>query len=575
MPYKPGRPGRPPLAPADHPALSLKLGAGEKAAALAKLNPVKMPNQTIVEDLQKSYPQDKRWRVFRDDPDYILVNHWMLQCRGYVKLALDNFDTDSFEMDLFGQVPDDEETLLLSRLRVGLLLKIHGKKALLSQFEPLFRVYFGCDTPLKGPKNSDDYAAPDLPRFDDLFIDEKYHILALLVAEVTLHQDFRDFIDKNNLSPVLLRPETLWREAKGAVVEEFIVIFDGTAGYKRTTKARELVVPKKRDLAPADPDSELGPKPFDTTVSYEQIFRGIYELDALVAELLTKKTKKNKAILDVLKHPEFVENMYDVEMRKRRVIHQRRKESEMSRLLATRKRSLRLEAKEKIRAIEEQERKDQELEDLQYAVMRRSSRNTRLTPSMDYTGGVTREQRLRKRLESSPEISEASAEPTEITEVKNEDSMDVEPPEPVAEEKVLDQGVESSGNGGFGDSNHNQEVPLRNEDSLVQREPEHKPFPNNDSSSPTHEPSKTKIEEGLDNLQGSILGPPMQNVDSQTRLPAAFPPRLAIPETMPLPQLAGTRENSEGPPRPNPTPQDLSTTIAHINGENQPDNSQQ
>lgn len=573
MPFKPGRPGRPPLAPADHPALSLKLGAGEKAAALAKLNPVKMPNQTIVEDLQKSYPQDKRWRTFRDDPDYLLVMHWMLLCRGYVKLALDNFDTDSFEMDLFGQIPDDEETLLLSRLRVGLLLKIHGKKALLSQFEPLFRVYFGCDTPLKGPKNSDDYAAPGLPRFDDLFIDEKFHILALLVAEVTLHQDFKDFIEKNNISPMLLRPETLWREAKGAVVEEFIVVFDGTAGYKRTTKARELVVPKKRDLAPEDPDSELGPKPFDVTVAYEQIFRGIYELDALVAELLTKKTKKNKAILDVLRHPEFVDNMYDVEMRKRRVIHQRRKESEMSRLLATRKRSLRLEAKEKIKAIEEQERKDQELEDLQYAVMRRSSRNTRLTPSMDYTGGVTREQRLRKRLESSPELSEASVEPTEVTEVKDESSMDIEVPEPVVEEKVFEQGVESSGNGS--NSNHNPEVPPREENTVQTAQSEQNSFPNSNSSAPTHEPSKSKIEEGLDNLQGSFLGPPMQNVDSQSRLPAAFPPRLAIPETMPLPQLAGTRENSEGPPRPNPTPKDLSATIARINGDNQPDNSQQ
>lgn len=540
MPFKPGRPGRPPIAPADHPAHSLKLGAGEKTAALAKLTPVKMPNETIVEDLQKSYPDDKRWRKFRADPDYIFVMQWILQCRGYVKLALEHFDTDTFEMDLFGQVPDDEETLLLSRLRVSLLLKIHGKKALLAQFEPLFRVYFGSDTPLKGPKNNDDFAAPGLPKFDDLFIDEKFNILALLMAEVSLYQDFRDFIDKNKLPPMLLRPESLWREAKGAVVEEFIVVFDGTAGYKRTTKAKELLVPKKRDEAPTDPDSELGPRPFDLTVTYEPIFRDIYQLDAVVAELLAKKTKKNRTILDVLKHPDFVENMFAVETKKRRIIHHRRKETEMARLLATRKRSLRLEAKEKIKAIEEQERKTQELEDLQYAVMRRSSRNTRLTPTtMDYSGGVTREERLRKRLESTPEMSEASTEPTEITEVKDEDFMDVD----IAEQPKAD---------------------------TIEAKEDHKPSPIEASK------EYATAEDTFHEFQGNPSNPqPIYSSDSyQAQVPASFPPHLSIPENLPLPQFAGSRENSEGPARPNPTPRELAAVLTPSNGISQLENPQ-
>lgn len=489
-----------------------------------------MPNDAIVANLQTSYPKEKRWRDFRNDPNYIYVLQWIAQCRGYVKLALEHFDVDLFEMELFALVqppPIDDLALLSNRLRLALLLKIHGKKIpLLGLFEPLFRVYFGSETPLKGPNEEEetDFAAADWPLFDDLFIDEKFQVLALLILEVSMYQDFREFIDKNKLSAAVLRPESVFREAKGASVEEYIVVFDGTACYKRTTKTVELQVPKKRSLAPADPDEALGARPFDVSVvNYEAVFRNIYQLDAFITELSGKKNKKNKTLLDVVKKPDFVENLFTFETKKRRIIHHRRKESEMARLLATRKRSSRLEAKEKQRYHEEQERKAQELEDLQYAVMRRSSHRTRNRFTdpvpMDYTGGITREERLKKRLEGTPDVSEeplGSTEPTEVEpEVKNEAEQDIGSGSPQETEDVIETP---------------QETPQEAED-IMEIDGPGKPQPNSNFQ---------EVQQVQETLTGSLAG--------------SLAP-FTLPETMPSPKLAeASRETSEGPNRPNPTP---------------------
>lgn len=403
----------------DHPAHNLRIGEPEDVQTLLKLTPVKLPNIATVESLIENYPKDKRWSTFRSDPRYIYVMNWMYQCRGYIKLALEHFDVDLFEIELFELVhppPIDELALLVNKTKLALLGKIHGKKvASLASFEPLFRIYFGHETPLGGGSEDEDTEVDQTayPKFDDLYIDEKIDIFYVMMTEVSQYPDFRDFIDKNKFAPDQLRTPMIYSHSvkKNGHGEDYVLAFDGTALYKRLVAVPELNVPKKRKLAPQWPEEEYGPEKFDAaSVEFELIFKDIYGLNEFIKSLLhNKKSKKNKAMLDVLQLPAFISNAFSYDIKKRKILSHRRKDLEMARLLATRKRSSRLEAKEKQRHIEEQERKLKEMEELQYAASRRRSQRARLQMQtkmkMDYTAGLTREERLNLRMQKAVEDS--------------------------------------------------------------------------------------------------------------------------------------------------------------------------
>lgn len=353
--------------------------------------------------------------------------NWMYQCRSYIKLASEHFDADLFEIELFELVhppPLDDLTLIVNKTRLALLAKVHGKKVTsLASFEPLFRIYFGNNTPLGGKDVVDedevDIDNSEFPRFDDLYIDDKIDILYVMMLEVSQYPDFRDFMDKNKLGPDQLRTSQIYAHPvkKHGHSEDYFLACDGTALYKRTVGYPELNVPKRRKLAPQWPDEEYGAEKFDSdSIEYELIFRDIYGLNDYIGTLLpNRKSKKNKAILDVIQLPAFVANVFSYEIRKRKILSHRRKDFEMARLLATRKRSLRLEAKEKQRNLEEQERKLKEVEELQYAASRRRSQRARHQMqskiNMDYTAGLSREERfkLRQRAQDSANGSQISS----------------------------------------------------------------------------------------------------------------------------------------------------------------------
>lgn len=350
--------------------------------------------------------------------------NWMYQCRGYLKLASEHFDADLFEIELFELVhppPLDEGTLVVNKTKLALLAKVHGKKITsLATFEPLFRIYFGNNTPLGGKDVGDeddvDVDNSEFPRFDDLFIDDKIDILYVMMLEVSQYSDFRDFMDKNKLAPDQLRTPQIYAHPvkKNRHSEDYFLACDGTALYRRTVSYPELSVPKRRKLAPQWPDEEYGPEKFDSdSIEYELIFRDVYGLNDYIGTLLpNRKSKKNKAILDVIQLPAFVANVFSYEIRKRKILSHRRKDLEMARLLATRKRSLRLEAKEKQRNLEEQERKAKEMEELQYATSRRRSQRARQQMqsknNMDYTAGLSREERFRLRLQKAQDSANGS-----------------------------------------------------------------------------------------------------------------------------------------------------------------------
>lgn len=397
-----------PQAELDHPAENLRIGTPNERSVLSKLTPITLPNDDLVLSLQKQYPKDERWKTFRNDYQYIYVMNWMHQCRGYVRLGGELFDVDLFEIELFNLVyppPLDDMHLLLHKARLALLSKVNGKRVeSLALFEQLFRLYFGVETPLGGSED-DETLLDNSVLFDDLFIDQKIEILYLLMSEVSLYSDFRDFIERSKLSPEMARPLQLFRAVdpqKPSHLEEYVLVFDGTAVYKRVVVAPSLVIPKKRRLCPEDPEEAFGEDSFDAEkITYELVYKSIFDLDAFIEELkVNRNKKKNRLILEVIKKPAAVSNVFEYETRKRRILMSRRKENEMARLLATRKKSSRLEAKVKQRNEEEQERKLRELEDLQYSTSRRSQRNYHILENKlksDFTAGLSRGERLNLR----------------------------------------------------------------------------------------------------------------------------------------------------------------------------------
>lgn len=412
-----------PVAGQDHPALELRIGTYDEKTNLSKVSPTVLPNDKLVEELQMNHPKDKRWKEFRNDFRYIYVMNWMSQCRGYLKLASEHFDVDLFEIELFNLVsppPIDDLSLLLHKTRIALISKVHGKKTeSLALFEPLYRVYFGIETPLGGVEESDEELSQttDLPLFDDLYIDEKIDILYSLMVEVTTYSGFREFVEKNKLTPDVIRASLVYRgkDPKApSTLEDYLLVFDGTAMYKRIVVAPSLVIPKKRSLSPQDPETAFGEDAFDAQkIRFELIYKDVYRLEELIEELkIQRNHKKNRLLLDIIKKPAAIAKVFEYEIRKRRILMSHKKENEMARLLATRKKSSRIEAKQKQRLEEEQERKLRELEELKYASSRHSRRslnNLGHQVKSDVSTGLSRADRLKLR-KGTNEIQELTDE---------------------------------------------------------------------------------------------------------------------------------------------------------------------
>ena len=404
---------------ADHPAMLLRIGTPDEKAAMARAAPVTLPNDDLVRSLQQKYPKDKRWLLFRNDYRYIYVVNWMYQFRGYIKSGSEHFDVDSFEIELFNLVnppPLDDLSLVLHRARLALISRVHGRKVeSLAHFELFYRHHFGMDTPLGAiDEDAEDVLGEQPPGaicFDDLYVDEKIDILYTLIMKVTQYADFREYVERH-VHLDFARPHVLFsgRDAKQGVLGDFLLVFDGTAMYKRTVEYPVMEIPAKRRQSPRDPEHAFGAAAFDAKcVKYDLIYKDIYALDAFIEELKVHRNhKKNRLILEVIKKPAAISNVFDYETRKRRVILSRKKENDLALLLATRKKSSRLEAKQLRRNEEEQDRRLSELEALRNSSTRRSRRNMNSLQNKLTAGSsakITREERWKLRKGPMPDFS--------------------------------------------------------------------------------------------------------------------------------------------------------------------------
>ncbi|CUM63688.1 uncharacterized protein PRCAT00001272001 [Priceomyces carsonii] len=380
----------------------LVFGNDDQINALAKLQHVILPNQR--------FKDEKSIKELRSDPKYLYVTNWLYTCRGFIKLQSEHFDIDLFEIELLNLVyppPIDESVLFINKLKVSLITTLQNSKmSSLNNFEKIFRMWFGLDTSLKGNEDEDDIT--EEPLFDNLKIYEKFEILYILISYISQYSLFRTWIDKNNVSMDMLRNTPIYSEVlnKG-IIEEYLLFFDSSSLYKRVSNFHSLQIPKKRLQAPSDPESFYEEDQFDVrNVTYELIYRNIYEFSSYLKNLKKKKNSKmNKDISAKISRSSIVDAVFHSEIKKRKVLTNRRKEVQLANLLATRKRSSRLEAKEKQKNEELRLLKIQEEEELKVAAEKRLERR-RLARDEQFQGisnsnGITREERLRNRKENS------------------------------------------------------------------------------------------------------------------------------------------------------------------------------
>jgi hypothetical protein len=424
-----------------HPALALSIGSDDQVSQLSKLLPIHLPN-----DAQDQNKLEK----LRNSNAYIFVLTWLYQCRGFIKLQNEHFDADLFEIELLNLVsppPVDDSVLFINKLKVGLIVALRGggaKNTSSDEFEAVFREWFGTETPLGGAVDEND-ETPQL-QFDYLFIESKIEVLYMAISYICSYSQFRQFLDRHQLTADDLKPEVLHSE----LVEEnesmdYILVFDNTRLYKRTVICPELVVPKKRAAAPAEPEHHFGAEKFDVAaVEYELVFKDVYKLDEFL-KLIPKKSKKLKDLRAALASSAVVDSVFYAEIRKRKILSHRRKELQLANLLATRKKSTRIEARERERQRDLQLQRQRQEEEMRAAAESRLERRrmAREQASNSYVSPtptvMTREERLRLRQArtQSPEKveNEVKDENEENEGEKEEKEEDNEVEKEVKEEK--------------------------------------------------------------------------------------------------------------------------------------------
>ncbi|CAK9436492.1 uncharacterized protein LODBEIA_P10500 [Lodderomyces beijingensis] len=435
---------------------NLPFGSKEQKQALAKLASLppllhnQQPEQHYAEtisELRNSYP-------------YIFVVNWLYNYRGFLKLSSDPFDVDIFELELLNYFPQyDDATdhvkpgghLFINRLKLALMTAVqNSKSSSINNFEAIFRLWFGIDTPLGGIARAEDGAENDdegggleptavdlkidynenenLPKFDYLLIKDKFEILYILISYVAKSRRFREWVSKLTPQPEASRIDPSFTIAPSKSTRtEYFLLFEDSRLYSRTITFNPLVIAKKRKLAPTNPQDHYKPSAFDISdkITFQLQYKNIFEFASYLDTIKTHSQLKQ--LYSKLTKPAIIAAMFDSELKKRRFILSKKKEAQLAGLLAVRKRSSRIEARERQRTEEEAKQRELEQEELKLAAQQRFERRQKLKQrDLDVLSGsssnMTRDERLRRRNEIL--YNQQSSTPTpmpESVEHENED----------------------------------------------------------------------------------------------------------------------------------------------------------
>lgn len=398
---------------------TLQYGSDEQVQLLMKLHSVQIPTERLADK--------EALNKVRSSNEYIYVINWLYVCRGFVKLQSEHFDVDLFEIELLNMVnppPVDDSILLINKLKRGLTTVLKNPRlSHVSNFEQMFRIYFGVDTALGGKEDEND-EMPE-PTFEHLLFGQKFEILFTVLSYVSSFSSFKNFMERGSVPFDSMKASPLYSEVdrESHKTIDFLLLFDCQCLVKRTIHYHELIVEKKKtDGFSMDnyDDSQ-----FDVaSVEFEVLARGIYQLNSFLLDIYDKrKQRKYKTLYSQLATDDVFDSLYAAEIIKRKILVNRKKELQLANLLATRKRSSRLEAKEKQKEEELTLLKIQEQEEMRHATERRLKKRRRMKEEQEShretipqsSTSLSREERLKQRklgLESPLHFSTSEGERT-------------------------------------------------------------------------------------------------------------------------------------------------------------------
>ncbi|KAI5954874.1 hypothetical protein KGF57_003899 [Candida theae] len=294
--------------------------------------------------------------------------------------------------------------LFINRLKLSLMHFLMGNKNPELSFEQVVRQNFGISTPLGGvaeesveiKEDGDDIEEGDvekeapeqekqqqqhqeqqeqdvagidtapssndaiLPQFDYLLIEDKIEVLYIVISYIATSYKFKDWIDRqapnqpefSRVDPIFVTENTYIsnKTTKEASHSQWLLLFDNARLYKRTIGYPDLEIPKKRKNSPEFPQDHYPASKFDVSksqIQFELIAKNIFELNTYLTKLKSNRfTTSPRVLISKLTRSKLIDSIFNNEIKKRKFIASRKKEVQLAGLLAVRKRSSRLEARQ-------------------------------------------------------------------------------------------------------------------------------------------------------------------------------------------------------------------------------------
>ncbi|GME99685.1 unnamed protein product [[Candida] boidinii] len=361
--------------------VSIKKGASPPATDIQSNHPADKLSSFIDKEsilqLQRTPPKllvedpvyQTRLSEIRNSIDYCYLVQWLYLFRSLFKLSNEGFDVENFEEEILGIA----SPIFLNKFKIGLIQFFTNHKIIVNseidfEFNEMIKYVLSSNELFSNENENGELITDEykLETFDynTLPLIKQLQILNLLVKKCNVKNDnIRKLVDKFNkphedtrLVPVF---EKISNKAKTITKEQYFVLEDCRLYYKKT-EFGEFKIPKNR--------TEFNKKIKDTATyfnDYEPVISefkiltcGIYEFDNYLNELKKKAGKKSTSdeykLLTELKP--FIEKVLNHDLKKRKQASLRKREIQMQSLLANRKRSSRLEEKEKRKLEEEKER---------------------------------------------------------------------------------------------------------------------------------------------------------------------------------------------------------------------------
>ncbi|ANZ73850.1 BA75_00063T0 [Komagataella pastoris] len=319
-----------------------------------------------------------RLKEIRNNEKFAFIVQWLYLLRGVIKLYEEHFDVISFEEELIGINGE----LFLLKFKSNLVYALNGFKIQnVANHPELFNEQIQSILPNWFLEHYDSDEALSAFDFNDASIEVKldifYELLRLLMVrkEATVRKTVELYDspwDTMKLLPVFAEDDL-----KNSVLKEYLILMDDRMYYREWSFPKIKVPAQRKEYLKLldqyeNPFGDLEPK----IIRWECLTVGIYEFDEYLNNLKLKTGKKTSSkegrLLKALEP--FVEQIYGTDLKKRKEALHRKKELQLQSLLANRKRSSRLEAKERQREEEKRKEHDERIRQINEGTALRSSR---------------------------------------------------------------------------------------------------------------------------------------------------------------------------------------------------------